>query len=147
PPVEPARPLPPARGANRRRHSRPAAAMQVPAGPSGRMRGKAAARSSNLLHSGPYTNPRPRWKRLPRRKTEGGSGGGHQWEYLVRVQQPVGIEGGLDAALLIEVGRGELDRHEIALFHADPVLPGEAAAHFDAELQDVGAERFGLVHA
>ena len=139
--LRPARPLPPERGANRRRHSRPAAAMQVPAGPSGRMRGEAAARSSK---SAPwralYQSAAALEKVGPAGRRKGGSGGGHQWEHLVRVQQPAGIEGRLDAALLVQFVRGELHRHQVALLDADAVLAGQAAAHLDAEFQDVGAE-------
>src|SRR5215813_13591056 len=33
--------------------------------------------------------------------------------------------------------------HQVALFHADPVLPGQHASDFDAEFQDIGAESLG----
>src|SRR6516162_7726872 len=67
-----------------------------------------------------------------------------QREHLVRVQQPPRVERLLDAALLRELVRAELHRHQLALFHADAVLAGQAAAHLDAQRQDVGAELLRL---
>ena len=57
-----------------------------------------------------------------------------------------GIEDAAHAHLLLEIGRVELERHEIALLDADPVLAGEAAADLDAELEDFLAHEFGLFH-
>ena len=68
-------------------------------------------------------------------------------KHLVRVEQPARIEGRLDAALLVQLARAELHRHQVALLHADAVLAGQAAAHLDAQLQDVGAELLRLVEA
>ncbi len=48
------------------------------------------------------------------------------------------IEGIVDAAHQGEVGVGEEQGHEFALFHANAVLAGEAAADFDAIANDFG---------
>ena len=58
-----------------------------------------------------------------------------------------GSKARLDAALLLKFMRVELHRHQVALFDADAVLAGQAAADFDAQFQDVGAEVFRLVEA
>jgi hypothetical protein len=42
----------------------------------------------------------------------------------------------MDAAHQGEIGVGEQQRHELALFHADAVLTGQAAADFDAVADD-----------
>src|SRR3954454_1779294 len=68
-----------------------------------------------------------------------------QREDLSGVEQPCRIEHGPDAHLLLKVFRGELDRHQVALLDADPVLACETAADLDAELQNVLACRFGLL--
>src|SRR5262249_61912230 len=60
-------------------------------------------------------------------------------KHLGWVQQPLGVEHCFDPHLHGKVGLGELDRHEIALFNADPVLAGEAAAESDAELENLMA--------
>ena len=52
------------------------------------------------------------------------------------VQRAFWIEGVVDAAHEVEVCVGEKERHEFALFHADAVLAGEAAADFDAITDD-----------
>src|SRR4051794_20951070 len=68
-----------------------------------------------------------------------------QREDLSGVEQPCRIEHGPDAHLLLKVFRGELDRHQVSLLDADPVLACETAADLDAELQNVLAYRFGLL--
>src|SRR3990172_5787304 len=60
-------------------------------------------------------------------------------EHLGRVQQPLGVERGLDAHLDVEVGWRELHAHEVALLDADPVLAGQTAADGDAQLEDLPA--------
>ena len=57
---------------------------------------------------------------------------------LAGIQRAGGIHGIVDAAHEGEVRVGEEQRHEFALFHADPVLAGEAAADFDAITDDFG---------
>src|SRR3954451_21933982 len=66
-----------------------------------------------------------------------------QREDLSGVEQPCRIEHGPDAHLLLKVLRGELDRHQVALLDADPVLAGETAADLDTEPEDLLARRFG----
>ena len=56
----------------------------------------------------------------------------HQRKYFARVQQPFRVECRLDRALLIQLMRGELHRHQVAFFDADAMLPGQAAADLDA---------------
>src|SRR3954468_767572 len=68
-----------------------------------------------------------------------------QRENLSGVEQPCRIAHGPDAHLLLKVFRGELDRHQVALLDADPVLARQAAADLDTELQNVLACRFGLL--
>ena len=68
-------------------------------------------------------------------------------EDLGGVEEPLGVEGGFEGALLVELLGGELDGHEVALLDANAVFAGEAATDLDAELQDVGAEVFGAVEA
>ena len=58
-------------------------------------------------------------------------------ENLPRVQRPFGIKGTLKALLLLEIRRAEHHAHEIALFHADPVLAGEDSADLNTEFQDL----------
>src|SRR5579883_3458274 len=66
-------------------------------------------------------------------------------EHLAGVEQPVRIEGAFEALLLVEIGLGEHDAHQIALLDPDPVLAGQDAADRDAQSEDVGAERFGAL--
>src|SRR5262249_45839556 len=66
-------------------------------------------------------------------------------KHLGWVQQPLGVEHGLDPHLHGKVGFGELDRHEIALLDAHPVLAGEAAAGGDAELENLLARLLGTI--
>ena len=73
--------------------------------------------------------------------------GFEQREHLAGVQQPVRVEGGLEPALLLQFMGVELHRHQVALFHADAMLAGQAAADLDAQLQDVGAEFLGGMEA
>lgn len=47
--------------------------------------------------------------------------------------------------MLAQINVGELMAHEVALFYADAMFSGEAATHFNAELQDVVSGLFGLV--
>src|ERR1019366_2217801 len=68
-----------------------------------------------------------------------------QREHLARVQQPVRVEGGLDAALLFQFMLGELERHQVALLNADAMLAGQAAADLDAQFQDFGAKGLGFM--
>src|SRR5271166_1378354 len=70
-----------------------------------------------------------------------------QREYFCRVEQPVGVEGRLDAALLVQLDGAELHAHQVALLDADAVLAGQATAGLDAEFQDVGAKSFRRVEA
>src|SRR3954470_15234799 len=68
-----------------------------------------------------------------------------QRENLSGVEQPRRIEYGPHAHLLLKVLRRELDRHQVALLDADPVLACETAADLDTELQNVLARCFGLL--
>src|SRR3954452_20367323 len=68
-----------------------------------------------------------------------------QREDLGRVEEPRRIEHGPHAHLLLKVLRRELDRHQVALLDADPVLACETAADLDTELQNVLACCFGLL--
>src|SRR5690242_4273198 len=70
-----------------------------------------------------------------------------QRKHLVRVEQPIRIERRLDTTLLLKFFGVELNRHQVAFFHADAVLAGEAAAHLHAQLQNVGAEMLRLAKA
>ena len=54
------------------------------------------------------------------------------------IQRAAGIQGIVDAAHQGKICVGEKQRHEFALFHADAVLAGEAAADFDAVTDDFG---------
>ena len=54
-----------------------------------------------------------------------------------------GIVGQLDAPHDLQFGGGEHQRHLVLLFHADPVLAGNAAAELDARLKNLAA---GLQH-
>src|SRR5215467_11850349 len=63
-------------------------------------------------------------------------------KYLARVEQALVVEGAFEPLLLLEVGLGEHCRHQVALFHAHPVLAGEHAAYFDAKLENVCTEFF-----
>src|SRR3954447_6751102 len=69
-----------------------------------------------------------------------------QREHLRRVEQPGRVEHGAHAHLLLKVLWRELDRHQVALLDADPVLARETAADLDAKLQDILAGRLGLLH-
>src|SRR3954469_9873989 len=68
-----------------------------------------------------------------------------QREDLSGVEQPCRIEHGPDTHLLLKVLRRELDRHQVALLNADPVLAGETAADLDTELEDLLASCFSLL--
>src|SRR3954454_20457423 len=68
-----------------------------------------------------------------------------QREDVSGVEQPCRIEHGPDTNLLLKVLRRKLDRHQVALLNADPVLAGETAADLDAELQNVPAGCFSLL--
>src|SRR5262250_2904217 len=63
-------------------------------------------------------------------------------KHLARVEQALVVEGAFEPLLLLEVSLGEHGRHQVALFHAHPVLAGEHAAYFDAKLEDVRAKLF-----
>src|SRR6266699_4440461 len=63
-------------------------------------------------------------------------------KHLARVEQTLVVEGAFEPLLLLEVSLGEHGRHQVALFHAHPVLAGEHAADLDAKLEDVRAELF-----
>src|SRR6266478_1156773 len=54
------------------------------------------------------------------------------------IERAMGIEGVVDAAHEVEVGVGEYERHELGLFHADPMFAGERAADFEAVTDDFG---------
>src|SRR5262245_9900750 len=64
-------------------------------------------------------------------------------KHLVRVEQPLRVEHGLEAHLQPQVGLAELHAHEVALLEAHAVLAREAAAHVDAQLEDLGARLLG----
>jgi hypothetical protein len=49
-------------------------------------------------------------------------------KHLGGIEQPIRIERALHPHLLSDVGGGELHAHQLALFDADAVLAGEAAA-------------------
>src|ERR1700761_9045182 len=57
-------------------------------------------------------------------------------EDFTGIQRTLWIKGVVDAAHEIEIGVVEEERHELAFFHADAVLAGETAAHFDAVADD-----------
>ena len=59
-----------------------------------------------------------------------------------RVEQPLRIKHVFDGHLRFEICGGELRVHQIALFDAHTVLTGQAPSNLDAELQDLGPERF-----
>src|SRR5262249_52518982 len=63
--------------------------------------------------------------------------------HLGRAEQWIGGGHALHPLLLRQIRLAEHRRHEIAFLDADAVFAGEHAAHFDAELQDIGAERLG----
>ena len=63
---------------------------------------------------------------------------------LAGVEDLGGVEGALDALLLVQVVLVEHHRHQVAL-DADAVLAGQHAADLDAQLQDLGAERLGAL--
>jgi hypothetical protein len=65
-------------------------------------------------------------------------------EDLGRVEEPRRIEDAFHAHLLVEIGRGVLVGHQVALLDADAMLAGQATADLDAELQDIGAGLLGL---
>src|SRR6476620_9707790 len=61
------------------------------------------------------------------------------------VEQPVGIEHAFHPHLLGDVGGGELHAHQLALFDADAMLSGQAAAELDAKLEDLGSAHLGAL--
>src|SRR3546814_16296267 len=66
-------------------------------------------------------------------------------KHLARIEQQFGIERAFQALLLLEIGLGEHHGHQVALFDADAMFPGEDAADLDAQLQYVAAERLCAV--
>src|SRR5712691_2104394 len=66
-------------------------------------------------------------------------------KHLARIEQALVVERAFEPLLLIEIGRREHRRHQVAFLHAHAMLAGEHAADLHAELEDVGAEFFGLL--
>ena len=64
---------------------------------------------------------------------------------LARIEQAGRIEGPLDGAHPLALGRRELHAHRRQLLDADAVLAGDGAAHGDAEVEDLGAEGLGAM--
>src|SRR5574337_1160572 len=65
-------------------------------------------------------------------------------EDLPGVEQPAGIKDPLHLAHGLQVVAGELQRHVVPLLQADTMLAGEAAAHLDAGLDDLGSHLLRL---
>ena len=121
----------PRRGA---RH-RPAADVPLACGRPRRSTGaRRRRRSARERPLRPTRRPAPRW-RSPQRLPAG--------QHLVRVGHAVGIERLAQAGLGVEVGRGEQQRHEVALLEPDAVLARQHAAGRDADPHDLLA---GGVH-
>src|SRR5690625_5255376 len=66
-----------------------------------------------------------------------------QREDLGWIQPPARVEDILHVHLGGKIGIRKLVVHEIALLDTDTMLAGQAAARFDAKLQDLGPERLG----
>ena len=64
---------------------------------------------------------------------------------LPGLSRPAGSKARLTRFHLRALGRRELDAHRRQLLDADAVLAGDGAAHRDAELEDLGAERLGAM--
>ncbi len=64
-------------------------------------------------------------------------------KHLARIEDLIGIEGAFHALLLLELVLREHHRHEIALLDPHPMLAGEHATHFHAELEDLRTEGLG----
>ena len=61
-------------------------------------------------------------------------------EYLARIQQVPGIKGAFQPLLLFQVILGELNGHEVTLFHTDTMFTGQHTTHFNAASQDIGTK-------
>src|SRR3989442_7390624 len=66
-------------------------------------------------------------------------------KHLARVEQTLVVESAFEPLLLGQIDLGKHRRHQIAFFHADPVLAGEHSAHLDAKLEDFRTEPFRTI--
>jgi len=65
------------------------------------------------------------------------------WKDLARVEQAIRIESAFEALLVRQVALVEHCSHEVALFHADPVLTRQHPTDLDAKSQDIGSKSLG----
>ena len=71
------------------------------------------------------------------------SAGSKRGKYFAGVKQAPVIKGAFQALLLGEIRFRKHDRHEIALFNANPMFSGKNPADFHAKPQDVSPEFLG----
>src|SRR5262249_57470325 len=63
-------------------------------------------------------------------------------KYLARIEQALVVEGAFEPLLLLEVSLREHGRHQVALFHAHPVLARHHPPYFNPKLEDLCTEFF-----
>src|SRR5262249_40657180 len=80
---------------------------------------------------------------LPTSSSAHGNRPPFEGENLARIEKPARIERALHRHLDGEVLPVELKPHEVALFNANAVLAGQAAANVDAQLQDISPGLLG----